>query len=49
MDKNYAVGIDLGTSNSALALSPAGGEAAVEVVPVVQMISAQAVSERETR
>ncbi|BCR03235.1 heat-shock protein [Desulfuromonas versatilis] len=47
MAKRFAVGIDLGTSNSALALAPAGEGAAPEVLPVPQLFSFQAVGEAE--
>jgi molecular chaperone DnaK (HSP70) len=48
MEKKYAVGIDLGTSNSALALSSVGEEARVDVLPVTQILSLQTVGEVET-
>ena len=41
MEKRYAVGIDLGTSNSALALAPAEPEARAEVLPIPQLLSFQ--------
>jgi hypothetical protein len=43
MEKNYAVGIDLGTSNSALALAPAESEGRAEVLSVPQLFSFQGV------
>ena len=45
MEKRYAVGIDLGTSNSALALAPAEAEGRAEVLPIPQLFSFQAVGE----
>jgi len=45
MEKRYAVGIDLGTSNSALALAPAEPEGRSEVLPIPQLFSFQAVGE----
>ena len=48
MEKKYAVGLDLGTSNSALALAPAEGETRPEVLPVTQILSLQWVGEVET-
>src|ERR1044072_6735401 len=47
MAKRYCVGIDLGTSNSAIALAPAEPEARVEILPVTQLCSFQAVGELE--
>ena len=47
MQKRYAVGIDLGTSNSALAFAPIGNEAPFEVLPVTQLLSFQTIGERE--
>lgn len=47
MKKRYALGIDLGTSNSALALAPVGDDGAVEVLPVPQFFSLQAVGESD--
>ena len=47
MDKRYAVGIDLGTTNSALAVSEIGTAGAPEIVPVPQVISLQASGEEE--
>ena len=48
MEKRYAVGIDLGTSNSALALAPAEPEGDAEVLPVPQLVSFQGVGELDT-
>lgn len=45
MEKRYAVGIDLGTSNCALALAPAEPEGRAEVLPIPQLFSFQAVGE----
>jgi len=45
MEKRYAVGIDLGTSNSALALAPAETEGRAEVLPIPQLFSFQGVGE----
>lgn len=45
MEKRYAVGIDLGTSNSALALAPAEPEGRAEVLPIPQLFSFQSVGE----
>ena len=45
MEKRYAVGIDLGTSNSALALAAAEPEGRAEVLPVPQLFSFQGVGE----
>jgi hypothetical protein len=45
METRYAVGIDLGTSNSALALAPALPEARAEVLPIPQLFSYQGVAE----
>jgi len=45
MEKRYSVGIDLGTSNSALALAPAEPEGRQEVLPIPQLFSFQAVGE----
>lgn len=47
MEKRYAVGIDLGTSNSALALAPAEPEGRAEVLPIPQLFSFQAVGDLE--
>lgn len=47
MEKRYAVGIDLGTSNSALAFSPAREEGRIAVLPVTQLLSFQTVGELE--
>jgi hypothetical protein len=43
MEKRYAVGIDLGTTNSALALTSAGSEEIPEVLQVPQFASFQSV------
>ena len=53
MDIQYAIGIDLGTSNSALALTPlcAPGsetEQATTIVPILQLISPQSSDSKET-
>ncbi|UFS70233.1 Hsp70 family protein [Geomonas sp. RF6] len=48
MERRYAVGIDLGTSNSALALAPAEPEASPEVLPIPQHFSFQSVAELAT-
>ncbi len=48
MEKRYAVGIDLGTSNSAIALTGAAEDEAIEVLPVPQLLSFQALGERDT-
>ena len=45
MEKRYAVGIDLGTSNSALALAAAEPEGRAEVLAVPQFFSFQGVGE----
>jgi hypothetical protein len=45
MEKRYAVGIDLGTSNSALALAPAETEGRAEVLSVPQLFSFRGVGE----
>ena len=45
MEKRYAVGIDLGTSNSALALAPAEPEGRAEVLSVPQLFSFRGVGE----
>ncbi|HBG06450.1 MAG: hypothetical protein A2075_00555 [Geobacteraceae bacterium GWC2_58_44] len=45
MEKRYAVGIDLGTSNSALALAPAEPEGRAEILPIAQLFSFQTVGE----
>jgi hypothetical protein len=47
MEKKYAVGIDLGTSNSAVALTPVGDEPRVEVVSIPQILSPQTVGGSE--
>ena len=43
MEKRYAVGIDLGTSNSALALTPAEPEGSAQVLAIPQLFSLQGV------
>jgi hypothetical protein len=48
MENRYAVGIDLGTSNSALALAPASTEGRAEVLAIPQLFSFQGVGELET-
>jgi hypothetical protein len=45
MEKRYAVGIDLGTSNSALALAPAEPESRAQVLPIPQLFSWQGVAD----
>jgi hypothetical protein len=45
MEKRYAVGIDLGTSNSALALAPAEAEGRAKVLPIPQLFSWQGVAD----
>lgn len=45
MEKRYAVGIDLGTSNSALALAAAEPEGRAQVLPIPQLFSFQGVGE----
>ena len=45
MEKRYAVGIDLGTSNSALALAPADSEDRPDILAVPQIFSFQAIGE----
>jgi hypothetical protein len=47
METRNAVGIDLGTSNSALALAPAEPDAPSKVLPVPQLFSFQAIGEPE--
>ncbi|WP_027716632.1 Hsp70 family protein [Desulfuromonas sp. TF] len=47
MPKTHAVGIDLGTTNSAMALAETGGGGAVHAVPITQAVSFQAVEDRE--
>lgn len=47
METRYCVGIDLGTSNSALALAPADQEEGAEICPIPQLFSLQAVGELE--
>jgi hypothetical protein len=47
MEKKYAVGIDLGTSNSALALAPSGADAAPQILTIPQLFSFQAVGDLE--
>ena len=47
MEKRYTVGIDLGTTNSALAVSEAESAGAPEIVPVPQLVSLQASDEAE--
>jgi hypothetical protein len=43
MERHYAVGIDLGTSNSALALATDEPEGSAEVLPIPQFFSFQAI------
>ena len=47
MDKRYVVGIDLGTSNSALAYAAAEAGARIEVLPVTQLLSLQGLGEAD--
>ena len=47
METKYCIGIDLGTSNSAVAVAPAEPEAAVEICSVPQLFSLQGVGELE--
>ncbi len=47
MDKRFAIGIDLGTTNSALALSPRESGGVPEIVPVPQVVSLQAVARED--
>lgn len=47
MEKRFAIGIDLGTTNSALALAPAEGGEVPEIVPVPQFDSFQAAGEED--
>lgn len=44
----YSIGIDLGTTNSALAFVPLAGEAASEIMPVLQWDSLTSVAEAAT-
>jgi hypothetical protein len=45
MERRYALGIDLGTSNSALALAPVEPEENPEILPIPQLFSFQALGE----
>ncbi|NLF25796.1 MAG: Hsp70 family protein [Deltaproteobacteria bacterium] len=47
MTKEFSLGIDLGTSNSALALYSKGSEQ-IEVLPITQVLSPDTIGERET-
>lgn len=47
METRYCVGIDLGTSNSALALAPADQEEGADICAIPQLFSLQAVGELE--
>ncbi len=44
----YAIGIDLGTSNCALAVTPLDGDGVAETVPVAQLVSARTIDSRPT-
>ena len=47
MSAKYVIGIDLGTTNSAVAYAPVGVEgAAVEILPIPQLVAASAVEAR---
>ena len=48
MSKRFALGIDLGTSNSALAYRALDGNESLQVLPVPQLLSFQSLGERET-
>lgn len=48
MEKRYSVGIDLGTTNSAIALTPVGSGDVPQILPVPQRVSFQATGEEET-
>jgi len=48
MTKRFALGIDLGTSNSALAYRALDGDESPQVLPVPQLLSFQSLGERET-
>ncbi len=48
MEKRYALGIDLGTSNSALAWCTATEPGAPQVLPIPQMLSFQATGEKDS-
>ena len=47
METKHCIGIDLGTSNSALAIAPADPEAGAEICSIPQLFSLQAVGELE--
>lgn len=46
--KKYALGIDLGTSNSAVAFCRAEAESPVEILPVTQLLSFKSAGEQES-
>ena len=46
MHKQYAIGIDLGTSNSALAITPLDSDEPVQIVPIMQLVSAQTIDSK---
>ncbi len=46
--KKYALGIDLGTSNSAVAFCSTDSESPVEVLPVTQLLSFKSAGEKDT-
>ena len=48
MTKRFALGIDLGTSNSALAYRALDGDETPRVLPVPQLLSFHSLGERET-
>ncbi|GAB4262152.1 MAG: Hsp70 family protein [Deferrisomatales bacterium] len=48
MDPRFAVGIDLGTSNSALAVAAPDDRGPAQVVPIPQLFSPESVGEQET-
>ncbi|WP_320056537.1 Hsp70 family protein [Desulfuromonas thiophila] len=48
MSKRYAIGIDLGTSNSSVALANLTDTAAPRTLPICQQISARALGDRDT-
>jgi len=48
MEKRYALGIDLGTSNSALAWCSASDPESPQVLPIPQVLSFQATGEKDT-
>ncbi|MBN2646108.1 MAG: Hsp70 family protein [Desulfuromonadaceae bacterium] len=48
MNKRYAIGIDLGTSNSALAIASLDNDAAAQPVPVAQILNRKAIGSLNT-